>query len=162
MPQVPSRKPTEDELASYREVFALFDQDNSGTISSAELAQVMHSFGQSATKSEIDYIMEKVDRDRSGTIDFEEFVFLMSSRKMDSPGVENPNISDEDAELWEAFRVFDKDGSGNISFEELKLVMTNLGERLTNEELTLMIKEADLDGDNEISFEEFKKMILGR
>lgn len=27
------------------------------------------------------------------------------------------------------------------------------GERLTNEELTLMIKEADLDGDNEISFE---------
>lgn len=88
----------------------------------------MQSFGQSATKTEIDYIMEKVDRDRSGTIDFDEFVYLMSSRKMDSPGVGNPNISDEDAELWEAFRVFDKDGSGNISFEELKLVMTNLGE----------------------------------
>jgi len=123
--------------------------DNSGTISSDELVRVMTLFGQSPSDSEISSIMEKVDKDRSGTIEFEEFVHLMSS-------------NDVDAELFGAFQVFDRDGSGNINLEELRLVMRNLGETLTDGELDLMIKEADLNGDDEISFEEFKKMMLGR
>ena len=71
-------------------------------------------FGQSPSDAEISSIMEKLDRDRNGTIEFEEFVHMMSS-------------TDVDAELREAFRVFDQDGSGNINFEELRLVMQNLG-----------------------------------
>ena len=55
--------------------------------------------------------------------------------------------TDGEAELKEAFRVFDRDGNGMISAAELKFVMTNLGEKLSNEEAEEMVREADLDGD---------------
>ena len=55
--------------------------------------------------------------------------------------------SDSEDELREAFRVFDRDGNGFISAVELRHVMTNLGEKLTDEEVDEMIREADLDGD---------------
>ncbi len=37
--------------------------------------------------------------------------------------------------------------------------MTNLGEKLTDEEVDEMIREADVDGDGQINYEEFVKMV---
>ena len=54
--------------------------------------------------------------------------------------------TDSEEELKEAFKVFDKDGNGFISASELRHVMTNLGEKLTDEEVDEMIREADVDG----------------
>lgn len=50
-------------------------------------------------------------------------------------------------------QVFDKDGNGYISAAELRHVMTNLGEKLTDEEVEEMIKEADIDGDGQVNYE---------
>ena len=61
--------------------------------------------------------------------------------------------TDSEEELREAFRVFDKDGNGFISAAELRHVMTNLGEKLTDDEVDEMIKEADLDGDGMVNYE---------
>ena len=49
--------------------------------------------------------------------------------------------------------VFDKDGNGFISAAELRHVMTNLGEKLTDEEVDEMIREADIDGDGQINYD---------
>lgn len=38
--------------------------------------------------------------------------------------------------------------------------MTNLGEKLTEEEVDEMIREADVDGDGQINYEEFVKMMV--
>lgn len=64
-------------------------------------------------------------------------------------------MKDEDSEeeLREAFKVFDKDGSGDISAAELRHVMTSLGEKLTDEEVDEMIREADIDGDGKVNYE---------
>merc|ERR1712096_340556 len=53
-------------------------------------------------------------------------------------------MGDSEEEIREAFRVFDKDGNGFISAAELRHVMTNLGEKLTDEEVDEMIREADV------------------
>ena len=80
----------------------------------------------------------------NGTIDFPEFLTMMA-RKMKE--------SDSEEEIREAFRVFDKDGNGFISAAELRHVMTNLGEKLTDEEVDEMIREADIDGDGQVNYD---------
>lgn len=145
-------KISEDQISEYREAFSLFDTDNDGNITSAELASAMRSVGQKPTEAEIQDMINEVDKDGNGTIDFPEFLSMMARQ--------NNNSNDEEAELKEAFRVFDKDGNGVISADELRHVMTSLGEKLTDEEVTEMIREADVNGDGQINYEEFVKMMV--
>lgn len=49
--------------------------------------------------------------------------------------------------------MFTQDGNGYISAAELRHVMTNLGEKLTDEEVDEMIREADIDGDGQVNYE---------
>lgn len=61
--------------------------------------------------------------------------------------------TDSEEEIKEAFKVFDKDGNGYISAAELRHVMTNLGEKLSETEVDEMIREADVDGDGQINYD---------
>lgn len=89
-------------------------------------------------------MVNEVDQDGNGTIEFNEFLQMMSKKMKDA---------DSEDELREAFRVFDKNNDGLISSNELRHVMTSLGERLSEEEVDDMIKEADLDGDGQVNYE---------
>ena len=60
---------------------------------------------------------------------------------------------DDEEELRQAFRAFDRDGNGLITSAELRHVMTNLGEKLTDDECDEMIREADLDGDGMVNYD---------
>ena len=55
--------------------------------------------------------------------------------------------------------MFDCDGNGLISREELRKVMKNIGENLSEQDLTDMIEEADKNGDGMIDFEEFSSIL---
>ena len=82
----------------------------------------------------------------SGTIDFSEFLAMMATKLKEV---------DSEEKILETFRVFDVDGNGFISAAELRHVMTNLGERLTDDEVDEMIKVADADKDGKISYQDF-------
>jgi hypothetical protein len=82
--------------------------------------------------------LPQIDSDGNGTIDFPEFLTMMARKMKDT---------DSEEEILEAFKVFDKDGNGFISAAELRHIMTNLGEKLTDEEVDEMIREADIDGE---------------
>lgn len=69
---------------------------------------------------------------------------------------------DNEEELREAFRIFDKEGNGFISAAELRHIMMNLGEKLTEEECNEMIREADIMGDGNINYEEFVTMMMSK
>lgn len=58
--------------------------------------------------------------------------------------------TDSEEEIREAFKVFDRDNNGFISAAELRHVMTSIGEKLTDDEVDEMIREADQDGDGKI------------
>lgn len=57
-----------------------------------------------------------------------------------------------EAELIEAFQVFDKDGTGRIGTVELRHVITNLGEKLSEDEADEMMRFADETSQGEISY----------
>ena len=80
-----------------------------------------------------------------------EFLTMMARKMKDTDSAE---------EIKEAFKVFDKDGNGFISAAELRHIMTNLGEKLTDEEVDEMIREADVDGDGQINYDEFVDMMM--
>jgi len=145
---------TPQQIADLKEAFKLFDKDGDGSITWVELGQVMKQLGQNPSDDELKDMVNEVDKDRNGTIDFHEFCIMMAPKLGDSQEV-------KDGELKEAFKVFDKDGDGKISAKELKLVMNSLGEQLTDEEVASMIKDADRNGDGEIDYSEFVYMMKG-
>ena len=132
----------------------MFDKDGDGTITLSELAAVMHSLGQQPTEDELQIMMNSVDVDQNGVIDIDEFIGLMRTHFYS-----DENAPNADAELLEAFRIFDRNGDGFITEDELKQALLNLGERLTGEELREMITAADKDGNGLIDYSEFIAMM---
>ena len=60
-------------LQELREVFDLFDTDGSGGIDSTELKAAMKSLGfADTTSAHVKEMLEGVDKDDNGTIDFDE------------------------------------------------------------------------------------------
>ncbi|NXX43172.1 CALMS protein, partial [Tricholaema leucomelas] len=141
---------SEEQIAEFKEAFSLFDRDGDGCITTKELGTVMRSLGQNPTEAELRGMVGELDADGSGTVDFPEFLSLMARKMRDT---------DSEEEIREAFRVFDKDGNGYISAAELRHVMTNLGEKLTDEEVDEMIKEADGNNDGQVNYEEFVRIM---
>ncbi|KAF9368730.1 hypothetical protein CPB97_004299 [Podila verticillata] len=144
---------TETQLSEFKEAFSLFDKDGDGTITTKELGTVMRSLGQNPTEADLQDMVNEVDADGNGTIDFPEFLTMMARKMVDT---------DSEEEIKEAFKVFDKDGNGFISAAELRHVLTNLGERLTDAEVDEMIHEADVDGDGQINYDEFVRMMMSK
>lgn len=78
------------------------------------------------------------------SLNFTEFLTMMARKMKDT---------DSEEEIREAFKVFDRDNNGFISAAELRHVMTSIGEKLTDDEVDEMIREADQDGDGRIDCE---------
>lgn len=78
-----------------------------------------------------------------GEFGFEDFVSVLTFRMRE--------VEVED-DLQKAFRIFDRDGDGFITVKELRYLLTNLGERHTEEEVTEMIKEVDLNRKGKVDF----------
>ena len=110
----------------------------------------MRSLGFSPTEAEMKQILIEFDKDGSGTVDFSDFLQIMAN-KLKEPITE--------AELHQAFKIFDKDGSGTISAVELRHAMTNIGEKLSDEEVEGILQDADVNGDGQLDFYEFSKML---
>ncbi|XP_074864043.1 centrin-2-like isoform X1 [Carettochelys insculpta] len=141
---------TEEQKQQLREAFDLLDPDGTGTIDVKDLKVPIRALGYEAKKDEMKKIISEVDKEGSGKINFDSFLYAMT-QKMSEPE------SKED--ILKAFKLFDDNGTGKISFQNLKRVAGEIGENLTDEELQEMIDEADVDGDGEVNEQEFLRII---
>ena len=144
---------TKEQISEFREAFSMFDKDKDGSITEKELLKVMRSLGQNPTEAEMRNMINDVDIDGSGNIDFKEFLIMMARKMKDN---------NEEEELIEAFKVFDKDGNGFISAAEMRHVMTNLGAKLTDDDVDEIIRKADTNGDGQVNYQEFVTMMTSR
>jgi len=144
---------SDEKISEINETFKIFDKDKDGYITTKELGDIMKGLGQNPSEAELQNLINEVDIEGNGTIDLKEFIGLMA-KKMKEP--------ENEEEIIEAFKVFDKDGNGLISSDELLHVMTSLGDNLTIEEVEELIKDADLDKDGYINYAEFVKLLFSK
>ena len=69
---------TPEQELEYREAFQMFDKNGDGCISVNELGTVMRSVGQNPNNEELQTIINDVDADGNGTLDFHEFCQMMA------------------------------------------------------------------------------------
>ena len=87
---------TEEQIAEYKEAFSLFDKSGDGTITTKDLGTVIRALGKNPTEAELQDMINEVDADGNGTIDFPEFLTMMARKMKDT---------DSEEEILEAFKV---------------------------------------------------------
>nr|CAD7579007.1 unnamed protein product [Timema californicum] len=138
-----------------RKAFDAFDREKSGSISCNMVEEILRLMGQPFNKKTLEELIEEVDADKSGRLEFDEFITLAAKF-----------IVEEDAEamekeLREAFRLYDKEGNGYIPTSCLREILRELDDQLTSDELDMMIEEIDSDGSGTVDFDEFMEMMTG-
>ena len=106
----------------------------------------MQSLGFEAKNQTVFQMISDLDKNSKGSIDFEEFLDLMTAR-----------ISDKDTreDINKVFRLFDEDNTGSISVKNLRKIAKELGETLSEEELQEMIDRADSNADGLVTADDF-------
>lgn len=137
---------------NYKEAFSLFDKRGNGRVALDSLGDLLRACGQNPTLAEIRDLEKNVGGDcklipaRSTwncpsltsfcAVDFETF-----QRILNRPGgFRDPG---EPEEYCRGFQVFDKDMTGFIGVGQLKYILTNLGEKMTDEEVDELLKAVD-------------------
>ena len=141
------------QISELKEAFQLFDRDGDGTISTDELGIVLRSIGQNQSDAAIKEMIEEVDDDNNGYCEYDEFLLLMSKKI---------NEGQMDEEMMEAFKTFDEAGKGYINLNDLKRVLKQYNENLSDEEVTILFHETDADKDNKINFKDFILMMMAK
>jgi centrin-1 len=141
---------SEDIILEIKEAFDNYDTDKSGTISINELKEALLGMGIDAKASTLVAMMNEIDKDKSGNIDFEEFFNVITFQMGDS---------DSKEDLWRVYNLFLGPDAGNpnakIGFQQLKRCFREIHEEITDEELMDLIGKADMDRDGGVDFEEF-------
>lgn len=80
---------------------------------------------------------------------------------LDASAMRDPSGKFTDEEILEAFKAFDLDHNNFVGAAEIRHVLINIGEQVTDEEVDEMIRMVDTDGDGQVSFAEFYAMVTG-
>merc|ERR1712176_417372 len=141
----------EDQIKALRDVFMQLDGNGDGKLTVNEMKEGIQKAGLKEIPQDLQQIMEDVDSDGSGVIDYTEFLAATLDKRV---------YMKEDV-CWSAFRVFDRNGDGKISKEELKQVLGDDEVKGTvgADTVKILLSEVDGNGDGFIDFQEFMEMM---
>ncbi|GIX65411.1 calcium-dependent protein kinase 4 [Babesia caballi] len=149
---------TREESNHLTAIFSKMDKNGDGQLDRGELIEGFREYlwlkgspsdeiDQATIEEQVDQILQGIDFDRNGYIDYSEFLTVAMDRR---------TLMQKDR-LEKAFKLFDADNSGSISSEELgKLFgVADVGQ----EDWQRVLHEVDSNNDGVIDFEEFKQML---
>ena len=133
----------DNEINNLKEAFKALDKDNDGQISLEEFKDGLKQLPNVKISDEkmVEYF-DSIDTDKSGKIDYTEFIAATLSKKNDL----------QKEKLKEAFSMLDKNNDGKISKEDIKGIL-----RLESKDqiITDLMAKADTNKDGEIDYNEF-------
>lgn len=116
--------------ADAKEAFTLYDKDSDGKISVEELGQVVRAFGRNPTNDQVTREGNQV-ADNTGAVTFDGYIKVLEKLECKA---------DNEEEVKEAFRVFDKDQTGFVPISELRYSLVTLGEKLPTDEVDALLR----------------------
>jgi len=144
-----------DEIKVLKLCFNLFDTKKQEFLDADDLEDILRVFGFRPSKEELQEILEEIDEDGSGEIEFGEFCQLCAKFLVEEPDEETMK-----AELKDAFRMYDKEGNGFISTGQIREILKEVDPNIKDEDLDDVIDEIDEDGSGNLDFEAFCRLIL--
>jgi len=152
-----SPKVTHDPVEiKYRELidaFSLFDKDGDGLIGAEEVVEILHSFGLTVGKQDIEEMLMAADLEGKGSIDADEFAILFQQIGSRS------DLNEK--QLKCAFQFLDHDNDGYIRPCELKTSMERMKIEVSENDMKNITEQLDPSncGEVKISYSDFKKLL---
>lgn len=144
---------TEEEIKELQAIFDLVDRNRCGSISPEGLQTLMTMVGLHTTKEELQKIVDEIDENNDGKIQFDEFVAVMSKKV---------SISYKANEIIESFQLFATESpNGFISVNELKTALTKYGDtKILNENFLKYIENLEFDENGLFNYQNAVNLIM--
>lgn len=130
--------------------FKACDKRDEGKIKVGDIEQALKKLGHSIKAEWLEKIEDSIDTEGTGYVELPEFLVIVQ-KKMQA--------DEDERELREIFRVLDKEKKGEVNTQELRWILKNLGDDLTEEDIDDMIADVDTDGSGWVDYEEFAKLM---
>jgi Ca2+-binding EF-hand superfamily protein len=141
---------SKEKICEIKEFFDNFDKDNDGIITIKELTSIMRALGLNPSDIDIQEIVKRYDKSESGKIEFGDYFDLIQQRYKEPESEE---------ELIHALKLSNKEGGG-IPVIEIEHILSNIGEKLSREEINEIIKNIEVDG--MVNYDDFVKYMLAK
>lgn len=138
---------SEDFSNELKEVFPFF-ADNKKVINVKDFETAIRCIDSTISENDLKVMIDDINQNHKGNIDFSVFLNFANSRVVQ----EN---SEED--IIKSFQIFDKENTGFISSSELRVILANLGEKMTEEEIDEMIREGEIDAEGKFYYRNLVK-----
>ncbi|KAI9795038.1 MAG: SCF ubiquitin ligase complex subunit cdc4 [Peltula sp. TS41687] len=133
---------------NYKDAFSLFDKRGTGHVALESLGDLLRACGQNPTLAEI----KELEMSVGGDFDFETFQKVLNR----PGGFRDPGPPEE---YCRGFQVFDKDMTKRIGVGQLRYILTNLGEKMSDDEVDELLKAVPTEN-GEINYEQLVETIL--
>ena len=146
---------SEEKLAEINEIFAIFDNNSDGYVSTEELGVMIRAIGGNPMDEEVEKLKKEIDPTSIGKFDKAAFINLAAKRPKDTDTLED---------IIRALRVISEEGdkATTIKLDKFKYYMANRGEAIPEEDIKQLLNSWGTVNGDSINIEEFAKLIMSK